>query len=156
MAGGVVVAAVLGAPAGPIVQAIMAAIPVIVMIGNRRRARVVRRLAALPFPIAHSRESAIAADSFYRSAIVGVTVRFAKQVDPAVLERAARDAQARAPGLTVTIAGDMMEMTGWPWRGDDLHLLGDLLSTWGCALHAEHAIAGVSVRWDLGGPASTL
>jgi hypothetical protein len=35
-------------------------------------------------------------------------------------------------------------------------LLENLLSTWGRALHAEHAIAAVKVTWAPGGPPSSL
>jgi hypothetical protein len=47
-------------------------------------------------------------------------------------------------------------IASWPWGGDDLLLLEDLLCTWGSALHAEHAIAAVAVTWAPGGPPSSL
>jgi hypothetical protein len=146
---------VLGA--APLAQFIaLAMFPVMLMIGYRRRSRLRTQLEALPFPIEHSRKSAIDPNSLSQSAIRSVTVHLMGALDSIALERAARDAHARAPGLAVAVDGMTLMMTEWPWRGDDMHLLVQLLSTWGSALHAEHPIARVCVRWQPGGPPSTL
>jgi hypothetical protein len=52
--------------------------------------------------------------------------------------------------------GDTFVITSWPWGGDDLLLLEDVLWTWTRVLHAEHAIAAVKVTWAPGGPPSSL
>lgn len=154
---GSIVAGVLGAPAEQIIGfALLIGGAVTLTVGQHRRARALRRLAALPFPIQHDRKSAVDPQSVYRSAIRSVTVRLASVLDRPALERVARDAEARAPGLALRTDGDTIVITSWPWGDDDLLLLEALLSTWARALHAEHAIAAVMVTWAPGGPPASL
>jgi hypothetical protein len=151
-----IVAGVLGAPAVLSMSPLWIVAAAIWTAGHRRRARALRCLAALPFPIHHNRKSAIDTYWGYCSAIRSVTVRLVSVLDRPALERVARDAEARAPGLVLLTAGDTIVLTSWPWGGDDLLLLEDLLSTWASALHGEHAIAAVMVTWAPGGPPSSL
>lgn len=157
---GSIVAGVLGASGEQIVGALGVVLTtgaaVMLTVGNHRRARAVHRLAALPFPIEHDRKSAIDTHSVHRSAIRSVAVRLVSVLDRPALECVARDAEARAPGLAVLTDGNTIVITSWPWGGGDLLLLEDLLSTWACALHAEHPIATVTVTWAPGGPPSSL
>jgi hypothetical protein len=148
------VAAVLGAPGALIMMVLTTMVALMLIEGNHRRARALDRLAALPFPVEHDRESAIDTHGVNRSAIRGVTVRLADRLDRPALARAARDAQARAPRLAVIADDDTIEITGWYWGDDDLLLLVDLLCTWAHALHVDHAIAIVRVTWAPGGPVS--
>lgn len=153
---GSIAAGVLGASAEQIWGVALLVGVAVMTVGHYRRARALRRLAALPFPIEHDRKSAIDTQSFYRSAIRSVTVRLVSVLDRPALERVARDAEARASGLALRTDGDTIVITSWPWGGNDLLLLEDLLSTWARALPAEHGIAAVMVTWAPGGPPSSL
>src|SRR5215831_12919665 len=151
---GAVVAALVGVPPVAIMYALPAVAAALKKVGEQRFDRALGRLASLRFPIEHSRRSAI--EGQWRSAIRSVTVRLAGRLDRPAIERLAGDAQRRAPGLVVQSKDDALVITAWPWGGDDLLLLADLLGAWAQALHGEHAITAVTVTWSPGGPPCSL
>jgi hypothetical protein len=150
------VAVVFGAPLSAILLVLGIASTFLIAAASHRHARVLRRLASLPFPIEHDRNGPFDANFVYASAIRSVTVRFVNRLDRLVLERIACDAQLRAPELALATDGDTMTISAWPWGADDLLLLLDLLRTWAHPLHAEHPIAAVRVTWAPSGPPGTL
>ncbi len=114
-----------------------------------------RQLRDLPFPIVHGgSSSAWFLPPGQRLARVDVHMQGA--LDGPAADDAARQAQARAPGIVVRIARDTIELAGWRGRADDIVVLADLLATWGRALHAARPIREVTVIWTTDGPPPSM
>jgi hypothetical protein len=154
--GGTVIA-VLGAPVAPaFVVAGMVGTGIHLALSEGRRRRLVAELDALPFPVRHSRASALELWWRDRSPIRSAELRFAAPLDGVVAERIASDVMARVPGLAVVTAADAITLERWQWRGDDLLLLAALLETWGREVHVAHPVAEVFVAWSAGGPSTSF
>jgi hypothetical protein len=118
------------------------------------RRKADRILASLPFSLVHSSGSAWFLPPGQR--IAKVEVRFASALDGPDLAREAGNASARVPWLAVRTAGDTIEITRWPARGDDVLVLAELLELWGEDVHRRHPIAQVVVTWTTEGPPPSM
>jgi hypothetical protein len=76
-----------------------------------------------------------------------VSLRFA---EPLAGERAAVRLGEIAPDLLVKVDRDSITLSRWSWGEQDVLLLADVLKRWAVALHADHSIAEVTVRWKSG------
>jgi hypothetical protein len=121
------------------------------MMGRTARTIARDRLAALPFPVTHDRESATDVWS-WRVPLARATLTLTRAPDGIEAESIARSAEAAAPWLSARVTGTTVTLTPRTRRGAHLVLLADLLCSWGLELHSTQPIASVDVAWQRGGP----
>lgn len=99
---------------------------------------------ALPFPVVHDRNDAMAFGANHR--VLAVIVRL-REFDAAIVGALPKGVNARVSGTELTLTGKLRSRTQ----------LASLLTTWGVAVHGRVGIMSVEVAWSrTSGPPMSL
>ncbi len=148
-------AAVFGIGEAVIVIAMVTGMASLLLRGDARRTAY-GALEKLPFPVVHDPPLGAVTHEPLGRPIGEVALRFGEPLDGEDGRRAAVRLGALAPDLGVHVDRDEITVSRWSWGDQDVLLLAEVLTRWAVALHAEHPIAEVAVRWKSSGPGYSM